>query len=622
MFDFSFIPVAEASVLTLMKSINKVIINPIIIFLFACAMAYFLYGLAQYLLSPGNEEVHKKSKSVMLWGVIGLFIMTAVFGIMRVVLNTVGVNTIKINNNGDYVVDNTAVTGSKSTYDPVTGVFTSSSIADNKNSGQDLLNGGVDISINNNAPTLDAATFTKNPFPSYEANALCWNNQNKPFVAKAPTEYDALKAVKLQARKKYLSDNNLQPEKKPEDEAKAKYPVLIGTKVLYDKTNTAYYAWLDARAPIGKGTMSDCNLKVLEPAPVLPDSLVSSEVDIASSLDAPDLPPAAFINNPFPVYKTDALCWNRAITSGKSTTEYNALTLVNANTRKQYLKDNPSVSPKDKDKINYPISFASITLYDKKEKAYYAWVDARAPIGKGTIENCDLEAIQPGLAIPDSAVFSGQLNLSSTVLNSDIADYTKSPFTQIYQPSAYCWRDEIPASAATEYEVNQDIEAKAQTAYVKYLKDHNLMSSYSDKYPIAFGVLSAYDKVTKKYYVWWDARAPLGDGTINNCSLLVIGSKNTLPAPTAQSAKKNPLSKPYLSDADYYRGVGSGVSPDYTTARNIAINNALIRIAQQKHVTSTAEITVKTIAEEKYYKKDTTTGNYDYWVAIESLRSL
>jgi len=103
--SFQIIPVAEASVVTLMKSIDRVIINPIIYFLFALAMVYFLYGLAQYLLSPDNEEVRKSSKSHMLWGIVGLFIMVAVFGIMNLILSTVGENKIQIQSTGDYQVN-------------------------------------------------------------------------------------------------------------------------------------------------------------------------------------------------------------------------------------------------------------------------------------------------------------------------------------------------------------------------------------------------------------------------------------------------------------------------------------------------------------------------------------
>jgi len=103
--SFQIIPTAEASIVTLMGSINKVIINPLIYFLFALALVYFLYGLMKYLLSPDNEELRSSSKSHMLWGIFGMFIMIAVFGIMNLILKTVGEDRIQINN-GDYRVGN------------------------------------------------------------------------------------------------------------------------------------------------------------------------------------------------------------------------------------------------------------------------------------------------------------------------------------------------------------------------------------------------------------------------------------------------------------------------------------------------------------------------------------
>jgi uncharacterized membrane protein YidH (DUF202 family) len=102
--NFEIIPTAEASVVTLMKSINRVIINPLIIFIFALTVVYFIYGLAKYLMSPDNEEIRKSSKSHMIWGVVGMFIMVAVFGIMNLILDTVGENGIQIENNGNYTI--------------------------------------------------------------------------------------------------------------------------------------------------------------------------------------------------------------------------------------------------------------------------------------------------------------------------------------------------------------------------------------------------------------------------------------------------------------------------------------------------------------------------------------
>lgn len=103
--DFEIIHTAEASVTTLMKSINKVIINPLIVLLFALAMVYFIYGIARYLLSPGNEEVRKTSKSHMLWGILGMVIMISVFGILSLIMNTFGIEN-KGSNDTDIIIEN------------------------------------------------------------------------------------------------------------------------------------------------------------------------------------------------------------------------------------------------------------------------------------------------------------------------------------------------------------------------------------------------------------------------------------------------------------------------------------------------------------------------------------
>lgn len=102
---FQIIPVAEATITTLMNSVNKVIINPLIIFLFALAIVYFMYGLAKYLLAPDDEELRKTSKQHMLWGIFGMFIMVAVFGIMNLIITTLDVKGIKVQN-GSYNIGN------------------------------------------------------------------------------------------------------------------------------------------------------------------------------------------------------------------------------------------------------------------------------------------------------------------------------------------------------------------------------------------------------------------------------------------------------------------------------------------------------------------------------------
>ncbi len=65
------------------------IINPAIRFLFIIALAYFLFGVVQFIRNSDNETERTKGKQHMLWGVIGLAIMVSVFAIMNIALGTI-----------------------------------------------------------------------------------------------------------------------------------------------------------------------------------------------------------------------------------------------------------------------------------------------------------------------------------------------------------------------------------------------------------------------------------------------------------------------------------------------------------------------------------------------------
>lgn len=74
----------------LLAKISTYIINPIIVTLFVLATIYFLIGLIRFFLP--NESDRETGKRHMVWGLVGMFIMISVFGIMRVIVNTFGVN--------------------------------------------------------------------------------------------------------------------------------------------------------------------------------------------------------------------------------------------------------------------------------------------------------------------------------------------------------------------------------------------------------------------------------------------------------------------------------------------------------------------------------------------------
>lgn len=78
-------------------NVNKMIINPLISFLFALAIAFFLYGVLEFFMNQENEEKKTTGKSHMIWGVIGITIMLGVWTILSIVLNTLGISKSEIN---------------------------------------------------------------------------------------------------------------------------------------------------------------------------------------------------------------------------------------------------------------------------------------------------------------------------------------------------------------------------------------------------------------------------------------------------------------------------------------------------------------------------------------------
>ena len=77
--------------------ISTEILYPIIAILFALATMYFFYGVAAYIWNPDNEEMREKGKIGMLYGLIGIFIMVAVFGILSFIINVVDPSSTVMN---------------------------------------------------------------------------------------------------------------------------------------------------------------------------------------------------------------------------------------------------------------------------------------------------------------------------------------------------------------------------------------------------------------------------------------------------------------------------------------------------------------------------------------------
>jgi hypothetical protein len=81
---------AVTAVTELLGKIATYIINPLIILGFTVATIFLFYGIAEMIWKSDSNELDKNRNNVK-YGVIGLFIMFSVYGILRLVLATLGI---------------------------------------------------------------------------------------------------------------------------------------------------------------------------------------------------------------------------------------------------------------------------------------------------------------------------------------------------------------------------------------------------------------------------------------------------------------------------------------------------------------------------------------------------
>ena len=80
------------SLLDILIWIKCIIITAIIPLLFAAALLFFLWGVTKYTMSTDSKK-REESKKFIMAGLIGLFVMTSVWGIIKIASTTLGLDS-------------------------------------------------------------------------------------------------------------------------------------------------------------------------------------------------------------------------------------------------------------------------------------------------------------------------------------------------------------------------------------------------------------------------------------------------------------------------------------------------------------------------------------------------
>ena len=88
------LPLVSAAAINDLSDAGSFIINTInnvlVPVLFAIAFIVFLWGAFNtFILGAGSEDVKEKGKNLMLWGLIGFFVMVSIWGLVNILTGTI-----------------------------------------------------------------------------------------------------------------------------------------------------------------------------------------------------------------------------------------------------------------------------------------------------------------------------------------------------------------------------------------------------------------------------------------------------------------------------------------------------------------------------------------------------
>jgi hypothetical protein len=86
--------VSAISLQNIIQNLSMTLLSPFINILLTAALVVFFWGMVKYIYSLGEKE-KTEGRMLMVWGVIALFAMVSVWGLVRVVQETLNITDLE-----------------------------------------------------------------------------------------------------------------------------------------------------------------------------------------------------------------------------------------------------------------------------------------------------------------------------------------------------------------------------------------------------------------------------------------------------------------------------------------------------------------------------------------------
>lgn len=81
------------------------LVNMLIPIAIAAALLFFIWGLAQFIMNSGDPEKKSEGKNRMIHGIITLFVIVSIWGIIAWIGSTLGIGKVQLNQENLPIVD-------------------------------------------------------------------------------------------------------------------------------------------------------------------------------------------------------------------------------------------------------------------------------------------------------------------------------------------------------------------------------------------------------------------------------------------------------------------------------------------------------------------------------------